>query len=299
VNPFSLRSLAVVLGFCFLCGCASERRATATATPLPSGTIPVVVTTTILADFVKAVGGSHVAVRGIVPPGASVESYEPAPQDIAAVHDARLIIENGAGLENWLSPLVDNAKAADVPLIVLSSGLTLENHNPHLWMDPLLVRTYVARIRDGLSSIDPAHRTEYRDNARSYNAKLMALTVSVQQQLSQIPQKRRLMLVYHDAWRYYDRRFDLRTAGVIETAPGREPSAIAIAKLVDLARADGITTVFSEPEESTRLADALASSLPKGKVVPLYVDTLGETPEIGDYLSLIRFDTRAIVAALK
>jgi manganese/iron transport system substrate-binding protein len=298
VNWFSLGSVAV-LGLCLLCGCAQERRPAAKLAVVPSAKISVVTTTTILVDLVKAVGGDLVTVRGIVPPGVSVESYEPAPQDVAAVHDARLLVENGAGLERWLQPLIENAKAAEVPLIVLSSGLPLIDRNPHLWMDPLLVRSYVARIRDGLSSVDPPHRNRYQRNARLYAARLLALKIAIERQIATIPRERRVMLVYHDAWRYYDRRFGLRTLGVIEPTPGREPSAAAIAALVDRARAAGVSTVFSEPEESSRLAEALASSFPGGRVVPLSVDTLGPTPQSSDYLGMMSYDTRAIVTALR
>jgi len=298
VNPFSLRSISrglfALFTLCAFYGCADARRAV-----VRHDVVPVVTTTTVLVDFVQAVGGDHVSVRSIVPTGASVESYEPTPQDAVALHDARLLVENGAGLENWLNPLIDNAKATDLEKIVVSDGLPLVNHNPHLWMDPMLVRTYIARIRDGLIAVDPMHRASYTANARRYDLKLFALTASVQQQINTIPKKRRLMLVYHDAWRYYDQRFGLRTAGVIELAPGRESSASEIAKLVDQARAAHISVVFSEPEESSRLADALASSLPDGKVIPLYVDTLGTSAATADYLGLIRSDTRAIVAALK
>lgn len=299
VNSFSLRFFGGVLALCLLSGCARERHPAANLSVAPPSKISVVTTTSVLVDLVEAVGGDLVTVRGIVPSGLSVESYEPAPRDVAAVHDARLLVENGAGLERWLDPLIANAKGAEAPLVVLSSGLPLIDQNPHLWMDPTLVRSYVERIRDGLSTVDPAHRNRYRENARAYTAKLTALTLAIQRQIATIPPRRRVMLVYHDAWRYYDRRFGLRTLGVIESAPGREPSAAAIAALVDRARAAGVSTVFSEPEESSRLAEALASSFPGGRVAPLYVDTLGATPETSDYLDMLRYDTRVIVMALR
>lgn len=294
VNSLCLRLTAVSLAVgIFLSGCAHRNVA-----PV-SDTVPVVTTTTILVDLVRAIGGNHVSVRSIVPIGASVESYEPTPQDVAAVHDARLLVENGAGLELWLGALIENAKANKLKTIVASDGIPLIDHNPHLWMDPVLVQAYVKRIRDGLIAVDPAHAKDYRANAGRYLDKLQTLTASIQQQVDTIPKARRLMLVYHDAWRYYGRRFGLGIAGVIEVAPGREPGAGQIAKLVDLARASQISVVFSEPEESSRLADALASSLPNGRVIPLPVDTLGSTPGVASYVQLMRHDTDEIVSALK
>ncbi len=259
----------------------------------------MVTTTTILADFVRAVAGPDVNVRSIVPVGASVETYEPTPQDIAAVHDARLLVENGAGLETWLSRLINNAKAPALLTVVATTSDSVVAHNPHEWMDPQRARGYVRRICRGLIAVDPTHAERYRANARRYDAELVALTLSVRAQIATIPPARRVMLVYHDAWRYYDARFGLRTAGVIEPAPGREPSATALGELVDAAREAKVSVVFSEPEESSRLAQALASSLPSGRVVPLSVDTLGDEPGVRSYLGLVRHDTAAIVAALK
>ena len=294
MNPVFLRMTAATLALGMLCsGCTHQSNA-----PVRD-TVSVVTTTTILVDFVRVVGGSHVHVQSIVPVGASVEEYEPTPQDVAALHDARLLVENGAGLELWLQPLIDNAKPENLTTVVASEKLPLINHNPHLWMDPLMVRSYIRRIRDGLIAVDPRHSRDYTANATRYDEKLLTLSAAIRNKIVTIPPKRRLMLVYHDAWRYYDERFGLQTAGIIEEAPGREPGAAQIAKLVDLARASGISVVFSEPEESSRLADALASSLPGGKVVPLSVDTLGTSPDNATYLSLMNHDTDAIVAALK
>ena len=71
-----------------------------------AGRVPVVATFTILADFVRNVGGARVAVTTLVGPGGDVHVYTPTPADTRKVADARLMIVNGLGLEGWLPRLV-------------------------------------------------------------------------------------------------------------------------------------------------------------------------------------------------
>ena len=71
--------------------------------------IQVATTISTLNSFVQGVGGEYVSVKNIVPIGASPETFQPAPQDVATVADANLLVENGAGLETWLDRLLRDA----------------------------------------------------------------------------------------------------------------------------------------------------------------------------------------------
>ena len=71
-----------------------------------AGKVAVATTISTLNSFVQGVGGEYVSVKNIVPIGASPETFAPAPQDVAAVADANLLVENGAGLETWLDRLL-------------------------------------------------------------------------------------------------------------------------------------------------------------------------------------------------
>ena len=103
----------------------------------------VVTTTTVFADMVRAVGGSHVAVTSLVPNGGDVHTYSPRPSDVQAVSTARTIFMNGLGLDDWLLALVGSANTAapvvalgtDLPGVALLPGEEAGTQNPHLWMD--------------------------------------------------------------------------------------------------------------------------------------------------------------------
>ncbi|HEV3153981.1 MAG TPA: metal ABC transporter substrate-binding protein [Candidatus Baltobacteraceae bacterium] len=260
--------------------------------------IKVVTTFSTLNSFVEGVGGNLVQVRNLVPVGASPEDYQPAPQDVAALSDADLVVENGTGIEVWLNrTIADSATHARV--LVLSDGLPHIDNNPHLWMDPVNARTYVDKVRDALSAMDRDHAKQYAANARAYEAQLTQLQTWIAGQIQTIPSAQRNMIIFHNAFDYYNRRFGLRTVGVIELSPGQDPNPQYIGNLVDLARKNHVRAVFSEPEYSPKLAQNLARSAGIQVVTNLYDDSIGNDPRVHNYIDMLRYDTGVIVNSLK
>lgn len=263
------------------------------------GLVPVVATAGVLASIAQSVGGSQVQVQSLVPPGAMAETFEPTPREIATLHDARVLLENGAGYETWISKVLDSAANPKLKTVVLSLGVKKVADNPHLWMDPARARVYARRIRNALISVDPAHTAQYRHNDAAYEHSLRRLQHRIALLIATVPKSRRVMIVSHDAWSYYAQRFGLRVLGVIETAPGREPSADHLDAIITAARKHRVHVVFSEFEEAQQLSTEVARELPGGKVVPLYVDTLPASDGTQDYRSMLWYDTKMIVAGLK
>ncbi|MDQ2993039.1 MAG: metal ABC transporter substrate-binding protein [Candidatus Eremiobacteraeota bacterium] len=286
--------IAALLALALLAGCGNA------ATTAPTdGKIPVVTSFSTLNSFVEAVGGSRVSVQNLVPIGASPENYQPTPQDVAALSQAQLLVVNGAGIEAWLGKTLSNAQNAKLHTIVCTDGLPVRIGNPHLWMDPEYAKLYVAKVRDGLIALDPPHAAEYRTNALAYDTKLDELSASIRKQIATIPPAQRNMIVFHNAWLYYNVRFGIKTVGVIEINPGQDPNPQQIARLVDLAKRYHVRAVFSEPEYSAKLAQSLAASAGIRVVSDLYDDSVGQNAKAHDYLSMMQYDTGTIVAALK
>lgn len=261
---------------------------------------PLRVLTTISTfnSFVTGVGGAHVRVESLVPLGAGPEDYQPTPGDVARIHDADILVENGAGLEGWLARTIENARNAHLRIVTCSDGLPLRNGNPHLWLDPVFAREYVRKIRDALIERDPAHRADYERNASAYDARLRALEREIAARVATIPPEQRTMIVFHSAWDYFDARFGLRMVGAIERSPGQEPNPRDLADLVTQARSLHVRAVFAEPEYSPKLAHSLADSAQISTVATLYDDSVGSDPRASDYVSMLRFDTETIVRAL-
>ena len=302
----SLKPILAVALLCALAACghgngAATATASAAATAAPATSAPIKVVTTIstLDSFVQAVGGSHVTVQSLVPVGASPETYQPTPQNVAVLAQANILVENGAGLETWLARTIANAGSKSLRIVVGTDGLTIVQNNPHLWMDPQYAKHYVLLIRDALVQFDPAHAADYRANAAHYNLQLDALTASIQRKIDSVPAKNRAMIVFHNAWLYYNARFGIRTLGFIEPSPGQDPNPKNIGKLIDLAKANGLHAIFSEPEYSPKLAQQIARSAGITLVTNLYDDSLGTKPEVSNYISMLNYDTDIIVQAMR
>ena len=159
--------------------------------------------------------------KNIVPVGASPETFEPAPQDVAAVADAQILVENGAGLETWLDRLLRDAGAKNLRIVIGADGLPVKNDNPHLWMDPVYATAPTSRkIRDALVAADPAHAGAYRTMPQPTIAELDDLIAHIRAQIATVPPSPSHMIVFHNAWQYYNDRFGITTLGFVERNPG-------------------------------------------------------------------------------
>ncbi len=304
------RFIALVLGAALLSACAhplrqaqgdnSGAQGDSSGAQADNGRkIQVATTISTLNSFVQGVGGERVSVKNIVPIGASPETFAPAPQDVATVADANVLVENGAGLESWLDRLLRDAGARDLRVVVCAEGLPIKNLNPHLWMDPVLAKRYVLKIRDALIAVDPTHAAEYRRNASSYNARLDELIERIRKQIATVPPSHRYMIVFHNAWQYYDDRFGITTLGFVERNPGQEPNPQQIAQLIDLAKLHHVRGVFSEPEYSPKLLYSIAQGAGIKVVENLYDDSIGADPRVANYIAMLTYDTGVIVQTLQ
>ena len=296
-RAFALLALLSVVA----CGGAQT---SSSVSPSPSSSpgasaIDVATTFSTLNSFVNGVGGKYVRSTNIVPVGASPETFQPTPRSIAVLNGAQLVVENGTGIDAWVDRMV---RGADVPrsrVLVITDGMPVVGGNPHLWMDPVLAKTYVAKILAALVRIDPAHASAFKSNARAYDAKLDALTAWIRTKIAAIPPAKRQLIVFHDAWPYFAKRFGIHIVGSLVPAPGQEPNPRRLAQLVTLARKLHVRAVFAEPEYSAKLAHAFAGSADIKVVTDLYDDSIGHRAVVSDYLSMMRYNTEQLVHALQ
>jgi ABC-type Zn uptake system ZnuABC Zn-binding protein ZnuA len=284
---------------------ATSPGAASVSPPSPAAdALKVVATTTVFADIVQSVGGSRVAATSIIPAGVGPEDYEPKPDDARKLVDARLVVSNGVGLDDFLDKLLASGTNGEAPQLVLGDGiptLTVDGEpNPHFWLDPSLVRQYyVPKIAAKLSELDPAGKATYDENAAAYSATLDNLDAELKAKVATIPEANRKLVTFHDAFPYFARHFGFELVGVILANVGQEPTAAELAALVDKVKATGVKAVFSEAQFSPKLAQTLAQEAGITKVVTnLYNDALGPAPA-DTYLGMMRWNVDQIVAALQ
>lgn len=279
------------------------------STPGPgSASVRVVATTTILADLVRQVGGARVEVASLVPPGGEVHTFDPSPSDARRLAEADLIVINGLGLDDWAEGLAEGADAT-APLVHLAEGLDGvepitggdQEHggvNPHLWLDVELARRYVAGIVDALAEVDPDGAAGYAAGAETYDRRLAELDGWILDQLGAVPEERRRVVSFHDAFPYYARAYGLEIEGTIVDSPGQDPSAGALADLVRAIRASGVSVILAEAQFSPELAATIAAETDATVVTDLYTDSVGDPP-VDTYEAVLRWDTERIVEALR
>jgi ABC-type Zn uptake system ZnuABC Zn-binding protein ZnuA len=269
-----------------------------------SNALKVLTTTTVFADIVQNVGGTRIAVSSIIPPGVGPEDYEPKPDDARKLTDARLIISNGVGLDDFLDRLISSGTGGATPRLVLGEGIPVmtvdDEENPHFWLDPSLVtQFYVPAIAAKLTELDPEGKATYEANALAYTAFLDALDVELKARIGEIPEANRKLVTFHDAFPYFAKHFGIELVGVILDNVGQEPTAADLADLVEKVRTAGVKAVFSEAQFSPKLSETLAQEAGITKVVTtLYNDALGPAPA-DTYVGLMRWNVDQITEALK
>lgn len=272
--------------------------------------LQVVATTNIVADIVAQVGRDRIELSTLMGIGVDPHSYVPTPADTAALHDAHLVLANGAGLESDMEGMFE-AAGGEAVYVHLSDGLALrdgagidqtDEHaetDPHVWFDVQNVVHWTKRTRDALSALDPTNADVYAANASSYVDKLSELDAWVVAQVNTIPAENRKLVTSHPVFGYFGDRYGLEQVGAVyPISPSSEPSAQDIAALQQSIRQFGVPAVFAESTANSKLAELVAQDTGI-QLVGLYTGSLGEPGSGAEtYILLIEYDVQAIVDAL-
>lgn len=259
--------------------------------------VRVVATTTQLGDFAREVGGARVAVDTVLEPNADPHDYEPRPSDAKAIFHAKLVLQSGGEVDEWLGDLVEeaggDAERIDVGEAIGAAG----DDDPHWWQDPREAERAVGVIERALIRADPAGRQAYTANARRYRGRLKALDAAIARCFAAIPRDRRRLVTNHDAFGWFARRYGVEVLGSIvpSRSSAAQPSAGEVRGLVAKLRAAGVRTIFPERALNRRLEEAVARDAGAEVGPALYADTLGEPGTDGaTYLRALRHDAAAI-----
>lgn len=271
-----------------------------------SGPASIVASFTILADMVRQVGGDQVDVTSLVGPGGDVHTFQPRPSDSSRLKAAAVVVENGLGLEGWLTRLVAASgfhgrrisTATCIPTRTFSEdGRTVTD--PHVWQDPRRAVVMVAAIADGLAAALPDAAAPIRGRAAAFTAAILQQDAAIETAIAAIPPAKRQVITSHDAFGYYGARYGVvfRAAQGISTES--EPTPRDLARLAAQIRRDHIRAIFVETMTDPRLAQALAREA--GAIVggQVYSDSLsspdGPAPT---YLDMLRHNTALFTEAM-
>jgi len=157
----------------------------------------------------------------------------------------------------------------------------------HTWLDPQLAKIQARTVAVTLIRIDPSHKAQYEKNLKDFQADLDAVHEQLTKALA--PVKGKSFFVFHPAYGYFGDAYGLKQIAV--QLGGKEPTARQLARLIELAKEDGVRVIFVQPQFSKKGAEALARAI-GGAVVPL--DDLAP-----DYVKNLREMAAKIDSALK
>ena len=291
----------VVPGFlasaALLCGCGAAPAPSGAGGP-GDGTLPVFVSIPPLAALAEAVGGEHVRVTTLLAPGEGPHTFSATPKQVMALGSASAYFHVGGfpfelelakRIEANFPSLVIQDIAEDLARIEDSpqdheEGAAGHAHaddmDPHVWMSPVILKAMAATIAETFQRIDPAHADDYARNLTAIEGVLDALDHHLREQLA--PFRGRTFYIYHPALGYFAEAYGLRQKSV--EVDGKKPTPRQLQELIEQAQADGVHTIFVQPQFDQRSAKSVAEAI-QGTVVPLdplRADVLDNLRAIGD-----------------
>ena len=225
-------------------------------------------------DIIRQIAQDKVDVELFLPAGSEPHSYEPSASTLMKIVEADLFVYSSDELEPWVKRLVEGNASEDLIVLDASNGITLleadHGHegededeeelafDPHYWLDPQNMMIMSESIRDALIEIDPENEAFYIENANSYIASLKELD-SNWQDLFDRAQLNQIIYGGHFAFGYLSHRFGLEILSPYSGyAPDAEPSAQALAGLMDVLAEKEINVIFYEELIDPRVARIIA-----------------------------------------
>jgi len=256
----------------------------------------------------------------IVQAGASPHGYTLRPSEAKALQDAQVVFWMGESLSPWMEGALDTLSSDAIIITLLErdetilmefrEGALFEEHDdddhgdekydddghgsydPHAWLSPDNARIWLNLIASQLSIVDPENAGTYFANAAAARLEIEALTTEVNSLLEPIRGKK--FIVFHDAYQYFEKAFDLSASGAISLGDASKPSPARIAEIQGRIQEESIDCVLSEPQFNKGLvATVVTGSNAKTSVIdPLGVEL---TPGLDLYSELIRNMTKTLV----
>ncbi len=283
-------------------GCAPKD-----AESVADGKLAILVAVDPIAYFVERVGGDNVVVAALTPQGKDPESFAPTPGSLKAVAATKIFFRVGLPIEERfarnIAAIAPNAETVDLrdELDMLASEHHHHHHDEddhehehehehddesldaHVWTSPANVRLMTKKVAETLTEADPANAETYRANAAALDAELAALQAETAERLA--PYADRGFFVFHPAYGYYAREFDLKQYAI--EFEGKAPRPRDLNDLIERVKKEQVTKLIVQPEFNRSSAQAVANAI-DGELVD-------HSPLIKDYFANIRGLTDAVV----
>ncbi|MCI8360929.1 MAG: zinc ABC transporter substrate-binding protein [Clostridiales bacterium] len=235
--------------------------------------------------------------------------YQLTPADMQKVEEADLLVLNGAGMEDSFTDKIFS-QYPDLPSVESAQGLELlpelgehdrnhpgheeEGNNPHTWLSLQNAKKQAQRIADFLSEHDPANKAVYAANVQRFTEAADRLDSVYRPALEALPHRK--LITFHAAFAYLAADYGLQVTAVIESTPGTAPDPQTLQGLIEEAKNQGITAIFTEPQYPDSTAKVIADGT-GARIYTLDPLVTGETDQ-DSYLAGMEENFKILIQAL-
>lgn len=271
-----------------------------------------------LQDFTQKIGGEHVQVESVYPPGVDAHTYEPTAKTMQHIADSDAFIYVGQGMEGFVERIVKTLENERVKFVEATAGidLLLANHthedehahedehdhgdvDPHIWLDPIYSIQMAETIKQTLTELKPEAKNDFEQNFASLKQQLEQLDSQFQQLIKGA--KRKEILVAHAAYGYWEKRYGLKQISVTGLSPTNEPSQKQLASIIQTAKEHDIRYIFFEQNVTSKIAEVVKNEIGADVLIlhNLEARTDDDIKNNKDYFAIMNDNISALKKALQ
>ena len=279
-----------------------------------SGKLKVVVTTSMLTDLVKNIGGDLIDLQGLMGAGVDPHLYKASEGDVSKLFNADVIFYNGLHLEGKLVAVFEKMETQKTTVALgeflakeglIGSDYFASNYDPHVWFNIQYFKEFSDKVTSVLSEEDPKNAASFTANNLAFQQKLDLLHTAVVNTIATLAPEKRILVTAHDAFNYFGKAYGFKVVGLQGLSTATEAGVQDVQKLSEYIIANKVKAIFIESSVPRRTIEALQEAvLSKGHQVSiggsLYSDALGDADSVeGTYVGMFLYNIKTIVNALQ
>ena len=279
-----------------------------------SGKLKVVVTTSMLTDLVKNIGGDLIELQGLMGAGVDPHLYKASEGDVSKLFNADVIFYNGLHLEGKLVAVFEKMETQKTTVALgeflakeglIGSDYFASNYDPHVWFNIQYFKEFSDKVTSVLSEEDPKNAASFTANNLAFQQKLDLLHTAVVNTIATLAPEKRVLVTAHDAFNYFGKAYGFKVVGLQGLSTATEAGVQDVQKLSEYIIANKVKAIFIESSVPRRTIEALQEAvLSKGHQVSiggsLYSDALGDADSVeGTYVGMFLYNIKTIVNALQ
>lgn len=255
----------MIIPFLIVSACSSAQETN-------DGRIQIYTTVYPLQYFAERIGGEHVNVQTVYPPGTDEHTFDPSQKDMMKIADSDLFFYIGYGLEGFATRAESALANQNVKMFAIGEELEIgheahheesiedDGHNhgdvdPHFWIDPVYAQQLAEQILIKLTYSFPEQKDEFQQNYEGLIEELEQLNEKFADMTKSA--KRKQFIVAHAAYGYWEHRYGLEQIAISGISSSQEPSQRKLQEIVDTIRENEIPYLLVEQNITSRLADVI------------------------------------------